>query len=123
MKMDRFVKVEARKETQETHDQRLTPMEREFHKMHLDLNRPQTDLTHDFDGYISALKELKPRLVQPHRQKREKISIFIMNYWKKNLDYYKAQDVTDSLLVGNARAPFREIEMLDYDLESDDLEA
>ncbi len=30
--------------------------------------------------------------------------------------------VTDRLFVGNPRRPFEEIEILDYDMESDDLE-
>lgn len=85
---------------------------------HKDLN---VDLS--FPEYIQELKRIKKKFALPRREKRSKIRIFCINYWKKNLEYYKVQEMQpgEHFLL-NPRAPFDKLDSLDYEIMSDDLD-
>jgi len=47
----------------------------------------------------------------------------MINYWKKNKEYYLAQEYNPvTFFLGNPRNPFKQLHILDYDIYSDDLE-
>lgn len=46
----------------------------------------------------------------------------MINYWKKNKEYYLAQDYSSNYFVGNGWNPFEKIHFLDYEIYSDDVD-
>ena len=46
----------------------------------------------------------------------------MINYWKKNKEYYLAQDYNSNYFIGNPWNPFMRFHILDYEIYSDDLD-
>lgn len=96
----------------------VSPFLLEAREKHKDLN---IDIR--FPEYIDELKRIKKKFYIGKREKRNNIQIFCINYWKKNKEYYRVQDmIPDQYFLANPRNPFDKLDMLDYDLQSDDLD-
>lgn len=65
---------------------------------------------------------MKEKQLIPRREKWEKIWIYMINYWKKNKEYYLAQEYSNAFFLGNPWNPFKQFHILDYDIYSDDIE-
>ena len=48
------------------------------------------------------------------------MKIFLLNEWKKNVEYEMAQGFGEEMKLGNPRNPFEKFEQFNYDMNSDD---